>query len=51
VDVVGVPLLWHSQYYPTAILYVFYAGLVVWGFFVWLKASRVEEPDPVEVPA
>lgn len=51
VDVVGVPLLWHSQYYPTAILYVFYAGLVVWGFFVWLKASRVEEPDPVEVAA
>jgi len=51
VDVVGVPLLWHSQYYPTAILYVFYAGLVLWGFFVWLKASRVEQPDPVEVSA
>jgi nicotinamide mononucleotide transporter len=51
VDVVGVPLLWHSQYYPTAILYVVYAGLVLWGFFVWLKASRVEEPDPVEVAA
>ncbi len=42
VDLVGVPLLWHSQYYPTAILYVVYAGLVVWGFFVWLRASKVE---------
>ncbi len=42
VDLVGVPLLWHSQYYPTAILFVVYGVLVVWGFFVWLKASRVE---------
>ena len=47
VDLVGVPLLWHSQYYPTAVLFVVYGGLVVWGFVVWLKASRVESPDPV----
>lgn len=40
VDVVGVPLLWHSHYYPTAVLYVVYAGLVVWGFVVWLRAGR-----------
>ena len=46
VDLVGVPLLWHSQYYPTAILFVVYGALVVYGFFVWLKASR-EERDPV----
>ena len=26
VDLVGVPLLWHSGYYPSAILYVFYGG-------------------------
>jgi len=45
VDLVGVPLLWHSQYYPTAILFVVYGALVVYGFFVWLKASR-EERDP-----
>jgi nicotinamide mononucleotide transporter len=45
VDLVGVPLLWHSGYYPTAILFVFYGGLVVYGFFVWLKASR-EERQP-----
>jgi nicotinamide mononucleotide transporter len=45
VDVVGVPLLWHSHYYPTAILYVVYGALVVWGFVVWLKATREEAPD------
>ena len=42
VDVVGVPLLWHSGYYPSAILYLVYGGLVAWGFVVWVKASRVE---------
>jgi nicotinamide mononucleotide transporter len=46
VDLVGVPLLWHSQYYPTAILFVFYGALVVWGFVVWLRASRTEAPEP-----
>jgi nicotinamide mononucleotide transporter len=45
VDLVGVPLLWHSQYYPTAILFMVYGALVVYGFFVWLRASRVER-DP-----
>ena len=49
VDVVGVPLLWHSHYYPTAILYVVYGGLVVWGFVVWLRASRRETPLPIEL--
>jgi nicotinamide mononucleotide transporter len=50
VDLVGVPLLWHSQYYPTAILYVVYGGLVVWGFLVWLRATReAREPDRVPV--
>jgi nicotinamide mononucleotide transporter len=48
VDVVGVPLLWHSQYYPTAVLFVVYGALVVWGFLVWLKASRLEtQPEKV----
>jgi nicotinamide mononucleotide transporter len=45
VDLVGVPLLWHSGYYPTAILFVFYGALVVWGFVVWLRASREEAPE------
>jgi nicotinamide mononucleotide transporter len=45
VDVVGVPLLWHSHLYPSAIMFVFYGGLVIWGFVVWLRASR-NERDP-----
>lgn len=44
VDLIGVPLLWHSQYYPSAVLYLIYGGLVIYGFFVWLKASREEGP-------
>ncbi|MEP7159469.1 MAG: nicotinamide riboside transporter PnuC [Dermatophilaceae bacterium] len=42
VDLVGVPLLWHSQYYPSAVLYAVYGGLVLYGFFVWLRVSRTE---------
>jgi nicotinamide mononucleotide transporter len=45
VDLVGVPLLLHSGYIPTAVLYAFYAGFVIYGFTVWLKASREEKPD------
>jgi nicotinamide mononucleotide transporter len=45
VDLVGVPLLWHSGYYPSAILFVAYGALVVWGFVVWLRASRSEGPN------
>ncbi|GGF35646.1 nicotinamide mononucleotide transporter [Marmoricola endophyticus] len=42
VDVVGVPLLWHSGYYPTAVLYLVYTGLVVGGFLTWRRAGRRE---------
>jgi len=45
VDLVGVPLLVHSGFYPTAALFAIYGGLVIYGFFVWLKASRIESPD------
>jgi nicotinamide mononucleotide transporter len=45
VDLVGVPLLVHSKFYPSAVLYAVYGGLVIYGFFVWLKASRVETPE------
>jgi nicotinamide mononucleotide transporter len=45
VDLVGVPLLWHSHYYPTAILFVVYGVLVAYGFVVWLRASRDEPSD------
>jgi len=44
VDLVGVPLLVHSHFYPSAVLYAVYGGLVIYGFFVWLRASRVETP-------
>ncbi len=45
VDLVGVPLLLHSGYIPTAVLYAFYSGFVIYGFAVWLAASRAEKPD------
>ena len=53
VELVGVPLLIHSHFYPTAFLFAVYGGLVIYGFFVWLKASRTESPDRElsEVPA
>lgn len=48
VDLVGVPLLWHSGYYPTAIIFIAYGGLVLWGFVVWLRASRQPLPGTTE---
>jgi nicotinamide mononucleotide transporter len=56
VDLVGVPLLWHSGYYPTAVLFVVYGALVVAGLVTWVRAARREGPVPVaaekqEVPA
>ncbi len=45
VDLVGVPLLWHSGYYPTAVLFVVYGALVVYGFLVWRKAGLDEPAD------
>jgi nicotinamide mononucleotide transporter len=38
VDAVGVPLLLQAGYYPSAVLYVVYAGVVVYGFVVWWRA-------------
>ncbi|HET7397551.1 MAG TPA: nicotinamide mononucleotide transporter family protein [Intrasporangium sp.] len=46
VDLVGVPLLVHSGYLPTAVLYAVYAGFVGYGFLVWVRASRAEAPTP-----
>ncbi len=40
VDVVGVPLLFLGGYYPSAALYLFYAGFVTWGFVTWLRVQR-----------
>jgi nicotinamide mononucleotide transporter len=49
VDLVGVPLLWHSRFYPSAVLYAVYGALVLYGFFVWLKASRTEASSEREL--
>ena len=45
VDLVGIPLLINSGFYPSAFLFAVYGGLVIYGFFVWLKASRIESPE------
>ncbi|MGJ6981239.1 nicotinamide riboside transporter PnuC [Aestuariimicrobium soli] len=42
VDIVGVPLLWKAQYYPSALMYVIYGAFVVWGFITWLRVQRRE---------
>ncbi len=40
VDIVGIPLLLKAGYYPSATLYLVYAGFVAWGFAVWARALR-----------
>jgi nicotinamide mononucleotide transporter len=42
VDLVGVPELLYFNYYPSAVLYGIYAGFVIWGFVVWLRAAHAE---------
>jgi len=44
VDLVGVPLLVHSRFYPSALLYAIYGGFVIWGYFVWRRAALAEGP-------
>lgn len=44
VDVVGVTTLVQAGYYPTAGMYLVYAGFVVLGFVVWWRASRTVRP-------
>ncbi len=50
VDVVGVPLLLKAGYYPSALLYIVYGAFVLWGFAVWVRAQRAEEPQVVAAP-
>jgi len=40
VDVVGVPLLIHAQFYASAFMYIFYGVFTLIGFFVWARAQR-----------
>ncbi|MEV6277508.1 nicotinamide riboside transporter PnuC [Nocardia sp. NPDC051832] len=44
VDIVGVPLLLRAGYYPSAVLYIVYAGFVAWGFSVWARSLRPARP-------
>jgi nicotinamide mononucleotide transporter len=49
VDLVGVPTLLKFHFYPSAVLYGVYGLLVIYGFFVWLKASREEQVPAAEL--
>ena len=37
VDIVGVPLLFSAGYYASAIMYIFYGGFTLTGFFIWWR--------------
>ena len=45
VDVVGVPLLLMAQFYPSAIMYIFYGVFCVVGFVSWLRIEKRERAD------
>ncbi|MFK4761542.1 nicotinamide riboside transporter PnuC [Microbacterium sp. ZW T5_45] len=48
VDVVGVPLLFSSGNYATALMYLFYGLFTAAGFVVWWRAQRTPiEPAPL----
>lgn len=49
VDVVGVPLLFAAGYYPSALLYMVYGVLCVFGFVAWLRSQKVAAP-PASAP-
>jgi nicotinamide mononucleotide transporter len=50
VDLVGVPLLLHSHFYPSAVLYAIYGGFVIWGFLVWRRVARIEATATAPAP-
>lgn len=52
VDAVGVPLLFGAGYYPSAIMYIVYAAIVIIGFVSWLRIQRRERNDasPAQEP-
>lgn len=51
VDAVGVPLLFSGGYYPSALLYLVYAGFVLWGFAVWLRIQRQSAQQSTAIAA
>jgi nicotinamide mononucleotide transporter len=40
VDIVGVPLLYRAEYYPSAAMYVIYGAFCAGGFVAWARAER-----------
>jgi nicotinamide mononucleotide transporter len=50
VDAVGVPLLFASGYYPSAVLYLVYGAFCLWGFVAWVRARRRLEGPRREAP-
>lgn len=46
VDAVGVPLLFAAQLYPSAIMYIVYAAVVVIGFVSWWRIQRDRGAEP-----
>ncbi|SCF24193.1 nicotinamide riboside transporter PnuC [Micromonospora chokoriensis] len=50
VDAVGVPLLLRGGFYPSAVMYLIYGALCVWGFAAWWRTSRATRPATVRKP-
>lgn len=51
VDAVGVPLLLSAGYYPSAVLYLVYGGVVAYGFVVWWRARDEQATPAPDVPS
>ncbi|MBO0811890.1 MAG: nicotinamide mononucleotide transporter [Microlunatus sp.] len=51
VDAVGVPLLFSAGYYPSAIMYIVYAVIVLIGFVSWIRIQRRERDQSVPAGA
>lgn len=45
VDIIGVPLLFSAGYYASGLMYLFYGGFTLVGFFVWARARSHEKPE------
>lgn len=50
VDAVGVPQLISAGYYPSAVLYMVYAVVVIVGFVTWLRIGQREHVEARPVP-
>ncbi|AFV89888.1 MAG: nicotinamide riboside transporter PnuC [Acidipropionibacterium acidipropionici] len=48
VDLVGVPLLLSAHYYPSGLMYIFYGGFCLYGFFTWWRLR--DQDRSVDIP-